>query len=182
MPSVQQALQTPIGSQVFGLGPVTVTAKWGAKQVGNFNKWMRNVTVTDGSGSVEITLWGAAAQLPIQNGQVGTFTGALKRGEYQGNPKLEGENGISFAADGNAPVQQHPAGNQSHGGGSSQTQGVSAKDQQIMRQNGLQHASRLVAAICPGQDIYTAANLTIEIADQFARFSETGEVPGQQQG
>jgi hypothetical protein len=109
MTNVFQAINLPIGGQTISLGPVTVSAKYPPKATSK-GTMMRSIRVTDASGQIDITLFGDSANLPIVDGMVTTFKGALKRGEYNGSPKLQADKGITI--DGaNAPAgQSAPAG------------------------------------------------------------------------
>jgi hypothetical protein len=102
MSTVHSAINLPIGGTTVALGPVTVNTAYPAKLAKN-NKPYRNIEVADGSGSVKITLWGAASDLPIEKGNTVTIKGPLKRGEYNGAPQLSGENGLALAG-GGAPA------------------------------------------------------------------------------
>lgn len=141
MPSAHSALTAAIGSQVYGLGPGRISARYPAKPVGEKQTLMRNITFTDDSGSIDITLWAEAAQLPIYDGQVGTFTGPMKREDYQGKPKLSARAGLSFAADGNASAQQATGGSQSNAGGSGQSRGSFTEEKISFGEMALQMAA-----------------------------------------
>lgn len=168
MPTVFQAISTPVGGQVMSLENVKVQAKWPAKALAN-GKMMRNVTLSDSSGQIAVSLWGAAASLPIQDGQTITLQGSLKRGDYKGTPQLSGENGLAVV--GGDPSQTAQATPAAHGG----TSGVTTKDSTIIRQNSLAHATALVTSMGVGGDVFSAQALVLQLAKVYARYSETGE-------
>jgi hypothetical protein len=170
MPTVFQAISTPVGGQVMSLENVKVQAKWPAKALAN-GKMMRNVTLSDSSGQIAVSLWGAAASLPIQDGQTITIQGPLKRGDYKGTPQLSGENGLAVV--GGDPSQVAQAAPASH----SDTAGVTAKDSTIIRQNSLTHATALVTSMGVGGDVFSAQSLVLQLAKVYAHYSETGETP-----
>lgn len=95
MSSVFQSINLPVGGSTMVLGPCTFSAKWPAKASKN-NKLYRNVEASDGTGSIKITLWGDAANLPIHHGMLTSIKGSLKRGDYNGTPQLSGEQGLSL--------------------------------------------------------------------------------------
>jgi hypothetical protein len=164
MTNVFNALNLPIGGSTIGLGPVTVEAKYPPKATSR-GTMMRNIRVTDASGSIDVTLFGDAAGLPIQDGMTVTFKGPMKRGDYNGNPKLQCDKGITI--DGSSPVPVSGAYNAPVSG--------STKDQQIMRQNALAHATAIVCAKGIGNSIWDAQRSVLELAEVFAKYSETGD-------
>ena len=162
------------------LGPCTISAKWPAKMAKN-NKLYRNVEASDGTGSIKITLWGDAANLPFYDGMTASIRGSLKRGDYNGTPQLSGEQGLSLepAAGGQpslpmqgAAPQGAPAGQQAPSGGATN---YYSKDQQIMRQNALTHATALVVAQGVSGSVFDAQRTVLELAVFYAKFSETGD-------
>jgi hypothetical protein len=110
MTNVFQATSLPLNGSTIALGPVTISAKYPPKATSR-GTMMRNIKATDNSGSIDITLFGAAANLPWVDGSTVTIKGALKRGEYNGNPKLQGESGLTIEnADGSAQAQAPQSG------------------------------------------------------------------------
>lgn len=170
MPTVFQAISTPVGGQVMSLENVTAQAKWPAKATST-GKMMRNITLSDGSGQIAVSLWGAAASLPIQDGQTITLQGPLKRGDYKGTPQLSGENGLAVAG-GDPSQAAHAAPAAQHG-----PAGVTPKDSTIIRQNSLAHATALVTSMGVGGDVFSAQALVLQLAKVYAHYSETGETP-----
>lgn len=151
------------------LGPVTVSAKYPAKQTSN-GKWMRTIQVSDASGTTKLTLWGSSAQLPLTDGSTVIFKGNLKCNEYNGTKGIAAEGVTIEPADGSAPASGGPAiGQPAHAGP------ASSKDQQIMRQNALAHATALVVASGVGASVFDAQRTVLELAEVFAKYSETGE-------
>jgi len=111
MSTVFQALSLPIGGSVVQLDNVTVAAKYPASNgKSGTGKRQRNIQVSDASGTIKVSLWGAAADLPIMDGSVITIRGNLKRGEYPaGTPQLSGEAGITIVAPDESAVASNPA-------------------------------------------------------------------------
>ncbi len=108
MATVFNAVSLPLNGSTVSLDNVTVSAKYPAKMAKN-NKLYRNIEATDSSGSIKITLWGAAAQANINDGGVYSIQGPLKRGDYNGTPQLSGENGITFVPAGAASASPQSA-------------------------------------------------------------------------
>lgn len=106
MSTVFQAITLPVGGTTNTLGPAAVEAKWPAKPC-KTGKMMRNITLSDSSGSIPVTLFGAPATWPIESGMNVVIKGNLKRGEYKGTPQLAGEDGLICEINGEA-VQPAP--------------------------------------------------------------------------
>lgn len=126
--NVFQATNLPLNGSTIALGPVTISAKYPPKATSR-GTMMRNIKATDNSGSIDITLFGAAATLPWVDGSTVVIKGALKRGEYNGNPKLQGEAGLTIEnADGSASA---PAGAPASSGGFSQPKQDRLNDKEL---------------------------------------------------
>lgn len=116
MTNVFQAQNLPVGGTTISFGPVTISAKYPPKPTKNGNV-MRTIKATDSSGQIDITLFGEAANLPWVDGATCVIKGPLKRGEYNGAAKLQGDKGISFDGSGapaGAPQGQSGAAQQAY--------------------------------------------------------------------
>ncbi len=172
--TVFQAQNLPVGGTLNAIGPVTVSMKYPPKMTAK-GTMMLNAELSDGSGSIGITLWEPASKLAIADGGVYTFEGLMKREEYQGKPKLSSTS-LRIAGQGGNPTAAS-VGQQASQGGSQAAQGaapgIAPKDMQIMRQNALSHATALVVAVGV-KDIFHAQEDVLELARRFAKYSATG--------
>lgn len=154
----------------MSLENVRVQAKYPAKQTAT-GKWSRNILANDSSGSIKVSLWGAAAMLQINDGDVVTIKGTLKRGEYPvGTPQLSGEQGITIEGGSAQPSLGEATGPSQRQGG-----GAGDRDATIVRQNSLAHATALVIASGPVADVFMTQQLILDLAKVYAHYSMTGE-------
>jgi hypothetical protein len=114
--SIHQVLNLSPKGSALSLGPVKVDSVFPAS-VTKTGKSMRNITVSDSSGKSKMSLWGAAANLNINQGDTVTFVGAIKRNDYNGVTSITAEN---VTIEGGDSAQSAPTGNSapSNGGGS----------------------------------------------------------------
>lgn len=169
MNSIHSVLSQGAKGKAMGLGPVEVTAAYPADTTPR-GKQKRNLMIKDGSGNTRLTLWGAAAGLPIDKGQTITLKGQVACNEYNGNITLQAEHvTLADGGEGGAPASAPATASHSHAGAPSN------KDQQIMRQNALAHATALVVA-SGVSDVFSAQDLVLDLAQRFAEYSETGSI------
>lgn len=172
MNTVFQIINLPVNGSCSGVGPVTISKLFKPGVTKN-NKIKVSGKFKDGSGEIEFTLWEPASKnCVLQEGQVYTFGGTFKRGEYNNSPQVTSDD-ATIAGQGGTPASA-PASQQS----AQQVQGgaansITPKDMQIMRQNALTHATALVVA-CGVKDIFMAQEDVLELARRFTKYSATG--------
>jgi hypothetical protein len=86
---------------------------------------MRNITVSDSSGKSKMSLWGAAANLNINQGDTVTFVGAIKRNDYNGVTSITAENVTIEVGE---SAQSAPVGNSAPSNGGSSSSGKISLD------------------------------------------------------
>lgn len=105
--SIHQVLNLPPKGEALSLGPVKIDNAF-PSSVTKTGKAMRNISVSDSSGKSKMTLWGAAANLNLNQGDTVTFIGKIKRNDYNGVTSIVTENatidanGVAPAASGSA--------------------------------------------------------------------------------
>lgn len=165
--------------QVHGeLGPLEIT--------GSFEK--RNpkapafLKVKDqAGGETALKIWGPAGNSQFSQGQVITVIPDGPKAEIRADKDQQGRDflnvnncRISFGGAPVASTQPAHAGNQAQPRQQPAGSFTSAKDEQIVRQNSLAHATALVVA-GGVNDPKAAARLVLDIAPWFAAYSLTGE-------
>ena len=103
MSNVFQCLSLADKASALSLGPVRISAKYPADTTSG-GKRRRNIMVKDESGSSKMTLWGAAADLPLVDGAVVVFKGTIKKNEYNGVTSITAEQITAEPADGSTPL------------------------------------------------------------------------------
>ena len=162
------------------LGPVTVTKTYDRKP-GDKNRF---VLIRDESGQGALKIWGAAANTPLQENQVITLIGTapkggLKTSVYNDKTSIDANDcrlqiagqESSQASPDVQPVQYVRAAAPPRATGTS----LPSKDDQIMRQNALAHATALVIA-SGVKNPYSDQTLVLQLAERYAHYSATGDV------
>ncbi|MCB1131298.1 MAG: hypothetical protein KDN05_09220 [Verrucomicrobiae bacterium] len=157
------------------LGPVEITGVFEKRNP----KAPAFLKVKDQSGETALKVWGVAGNNQFAQGQVITITPDGPKAEIRADKDTQGRDFLNVnncrmvfggsapsASSGVASTQQAPR--QAVGSFSSN------KDEQIVRQNSLAHATALVVAGGVG-DPKAAARLVLDIAPWFAAYSLTGQ-------
>jgi hypothetical protein len=91
MPStIHQVLNLPSKGTAMSLGPVKIDAVYETKVSSN-GKNYRNISISDNSGKSKMSLWGAACDCNLNQGDTVTFVGTLKKNEYNGAVSISSE-------------------------------------------------------------------------------------------
>jgi hypothetical protein len=91
MPStIHQVLNLPSKGTAMSLGPVKIDAVYETKLSSN-GKNYRNISISDNSGKSKMSLWGAACDCNLKQGDTVTFVGTLKKNEYNGAVSISSE-------------------------------------------------------------------------------------------
>jgi hypothetical protein len=122
--SIHQVLNLPPKGSALSLGPVKIDSVF-PPSVTKTGKSMRNITVSDSSGKSKMSLWGAAANLNINQGDTVTFVGAIKRNDYNGVTSITAEN---VTIEGGESAQSAPTGNSAPSNSGSSSSGKISLD------------------------------------------------------
>lgn len=168
MSSIHEAIAS---GGALTLGPVTIKKNFGSKETAKGKK-MQTVIITDASGETKLTLFEPAAFANLPEGSTVSFKGKIETNEYNGTKTLQS----GFAKLSGAPQEGATSAPESAPQAAASSN-PNQRDMQIIRQNALSHATSLVVA-SGVNSIFDAQADVFVLAEKFANYSATGEIPG----